>query len=296
MSSPTTARAPDFASEPCPLCGGRGLERRFAKSGFFIVRCERCGVELAWPLPGGAEVESIYADPGYFSGAEYYLDYVAHEANHRRLARRVLARLGPSGRAPRLLDVGAAAGFFLDEARKVGWSAVGIEPSPSMSAFARDELGLDVRNGRFDAVELGDERFDLVTFLDSFEHFPDPARVLERAASLLAPRGRVALLTPNAGSPLARVLGRRWPHYTPPEHVFFYAERSLFRLLELHGFEPVAVHRMGHDWSVEELVRKLAPRALSRALPRNSRWLRRSLYLDVGDLFVIAKLVRSEEA
>ena len=43
-----------------------------------------------------------------------------------------------------LLDLGCWVGFLLDEARLRGWDGTGVEPSGFASAFAREQLGLDV--------------------------------------------------------------------------------------------------------------------------------------------------------
>ncbi|MBK8997696.1 MAG: class I SAM-dependent methyltransferase [Myxococcales bacterium] len=277
----------------CPVCRSPSLASRFSVRGFAILRCGECGVGLSWPRPRQDEVSGIYTDASYFHGAGYYLDYVAHEDNHRRLARRVLAELEsvlpPGGR---ILDVGAAAGFFLDEARARGFSVTGVELSPEMSRHARDELALDVQSAAFEPSRFGRARFSAVTFLDSLEHFVDPEAALAGARSLLEPGGAVALLTPNVASPLARLLGARWPHYTPPEHLWYFSPGSLARLLARVGFEQQHRGSLGHHWSLDELSTKLAPRArrAARALGLERR-LARSVYLNVGDLFVIATKV-----
>jgi hypothetical protein len=97
-------------------------------------------------------------------------------------------------------------------------------------------------------------------------------------------------LTPNVESTLARVLGARWPHYTPPEHLWYFSSKSLRRLLARVGFEPKLMTSLGHHWSLDELTQKLAPRA-RRAVGALGlgRLLATSVYLNVGDLFVVAR-------
>lgn len=277
--------------ERCPLCESADVEPRLGVGEFSIVRCGDCSARYAWPRPAAAELPGIYTAPEYFGGANFYLDYLGHEANHRRLAQRVLRQLRRFHRPPaRLLDVGSAAGFFLDEARRQGYSVRGVELSPSMSSHARNTLGLRIETAAFDTGTLGEERFDLLTFLDSIEHFRDPGRALERAHTLLAPGGVVALLTPNVDSALARIMRARWPHYTPPEHLYYFNAASLRRLLGRVGFEPLELRTLGHDFSGDELLEKLAPRLRQRARRLGlGRVLARSIYLNVGDLFVVAK-------
>src|SRR5439155_426394 len=84
----------------------------------------------------------------------------------RVLPRRRLRAFGARGR---LLDVGAATGAFLREARAAGLDAVGIEPSEAAARVAR-AAWLDVRATTIEAAELPAGRFDVVTAFDVLEH------------------------------------------------------------------------------------------------------------------------------
>lgn len=268
----------------CPLCDGHESARHVEKDGHAIVRCVACGLVFAAERPSAAELRALYADPSYFAGERYYLDYLAFERNHRRLARRLLRELARHAPARgRLLDVGAAAGFFLDEARRDGWQVAGVEPSPGMSRHARESLGLDVTEGTLADVTLPVASFDAVCFIDSIEHLSEPRATLAQALELLAPGGIVSVLTPNVESTLARVMGRAWPHYTPPEHLLYFSRSTLCRLLGSAGMRVESVSTLGHYFSLAELGNKLVSKGFARG-PRGP-----SIYLDVGDLFVIAR-------
>ena len=71
---------------------------------------------------------------------------------------------------------------------------------------------------------------------DVIEHLPDPGAALERVRALLAPGGVVMRSLPDAGSRVARVLGKRWWSVIPT-HVHYFTRKSLARLLTDHGFE-----------------------------------------------------------
>jgi 2-polyprenyl-3-methyl-5-hydroxy-6-metoxy-1,4-benzoquinol methylase len=74
-----------------------------------------------------------------------------------------------------------------------------------------------------------------VTLVDVLEHVPDPGALLARVRERLNPGGVLAALLPNAASATRRLLGRRWPHYTP-EHLFFWNPAALARQLASSGF------------------------------------------------------------
>jgi SAM-dependent methyltransferase len=77
------------------------------------------------------------------------------------------------------------------------------------------------------------------------EHDPEPRATLAAARRLLAPGGTLVIEVPDAGSPMARRLGRSWPALEAPEHVCHYTERSLRRAVELADLDLMALERGG---------------------------------------------------
>jgi 2-polyprenyl-3-methyl-5-hydroxy-6-metoxy-1,4-benzoquinol methylase len=191
----------------------------------------------------------------------------------------------------RLLDVGAATGFFVEQARAVGWDAIGLEPSEWAAEFARRELGMEVFTGTLESMHFADQAFDVVTLWEVIEHLPDPMVTLQEIRRILRPGGQLVLSTPDSGSPVARASGRRWLGWRKvPEHLFFFDRSNLDRLLTRAGFVPVR-HRYAS-------LTVSAGFALERAfsllgLPsswRAPRWVaRRSIRINPGyDLLVVA--------
>ncbi|HMR05994.1 MAG TPA: class I SAM-dependent methyltransferase [Polyangiaceae bacterium] len=273
------------AAETCAACGGRLFLLSYRLTEHVILRCDACGLGSAFPKPTPASLKSLYASPDYFQGSAYYLDYVGHAANYRRLAQKVIARVTRHRTPPgRWFDVGAAAGFFMQEAKAAGWNVAGLEPCPEMAQHARG-AGLNVDSALFEEYSLGDASQTVVTFLDSLEHFLDPRAALDKARHALEPGGLVVIHTPNVGSLAARILRARWPHLTPPEHLHYFSRTSLRLMLERAGFEMLSLDTLGHYFSLQELSRRL----LKTRKPM--RYLgRRSFYVDAGDLFAIAKV------
>ena len=213
-------------------------------------------------LPDGAELAEIYGR-AYFESSDAamagqgYGDYLGDEENHRSnsVARlRLLERHRSPGY---LLDIGCAAGFFLDEARNRGWHVHGVEFSPEMARFAKERLALDVDNAAFADAELGARRFDVITMWDYIEHSVDPHGDVERAWGLLEPRGLLAISTGDAASVVARLSGRRWHLLTPRHHNFFFTRASLLRLMRGVGFEVELCAYRSSLYSVSYLFHKL---------------------------------------
>jgi SAM-dependent methyltransferase len=186
-----------------------------------------------------------------------YRDYVADEALHLRTARRRLDRLERLVEGRRLLDVGAAAGFFVAAARERGWDSSGVDVSPAIAAWARERLGVEVIEGTFSSYDGPDASLDAVTMWDYLEHSLDPGSDLGHAARLLRPGGVLALSTGDAATPVARLSGRRWHLLTPRHHLFFFTRATLVDHLARHGFEPVEIGYPGGSYPLAYVVHKL---------------------------------------
>ncbi len=288
--------------EPCPLCNSpvsRKADRRWLKDGFDIVRCPSCGLLYRFDLPTRADLDAIYGD-GYFKATEGethgqgYQNYVGDEALHRLSARRRLATLDTLiDSRGRLLDVGAAAGFFVDEARRAGWNAVGVDVAESMARHARDRVGVDVAVTTLADAAFDDASFDAVTLWDYIEHSTDPLDDLTRVAGVLRPGGVVGLSTGNAASLVARITGSRWHLLTPRHHNFFFTRSTLAAALETTGFEVVSMRSPGSVYPVSYLVYKLQTLARLPLLQRAAARLdgtavgARGVPLNLGDIVTV---------
>jgi hypothetical protein len=254
-------------------------------------------------LPARDELEEIYA-PEYFkyspeAPADGYADYFGDAGRHRETARRRLSLIDrfASSRG-RLLDVGAAAGFFVDEAVRVGWEAEGIDIAPQVVEWGRRELDVPLRVGDVAAVE-GRGTYAVVTMWDYIEHSLDPAGELATLNELLGPDGIVALSTGDIDSLAARLCRSRWHLLTPRHHNFFFSAGTLVRLLERSGFDIAWLGHPGSRYSLAHLAYKFdrgVRTAVTAAAARRiatSRFGRYSLPLNLLDIVtVVARKVR----
>lgn len=205
-----------------------------------IRRCHACGVQYRDPMPHRDELLSIYRSELYFELGRCegigYRDYRADERMYRRYFARKVRELGRFARPGRVFEIGAAAGYFLDEARLAGWSTAGIEPSPRAARHARDELGLDVATAAIEDVTIQPDAFDAVAALQTLEHLEDPFAALRAIHAWVRPGGSLLLTTPDTSSVIARVMGRRWPSYRP-EHIWYFDRSRLSKLLGEAGWD-----------------------------------------------------------
>lgn len=261
----STRTVPHYPAAPAPLSAAAAATERYRITHserqlvHAIVRCVDCGL-VTLPL--------AYAPPvSYEDAADPY--YVEQAPQRIANAHRLLAMVPGGGR---LLEIGCACGFLLVAARERGFRVRGIEMSAWASQYARDTYGLDVHTGTLEAAALPAESVDVVVMADVIEHLFDPAATLREIRRILAPGGRLLLLTPDVGSLLARLAGPRWWGLLD-DHYYYFSRQTLRRLLEREGFAVERIRALGRVFPLAHWAFKLAPysRALEQTASRTLR-------------------------
>jgi SAM-dependent methyltransferase len=145
-----------------------------------------------------------------------------------------------------LLDVGAAHGWFLEQAAS-GYKTLGVEPDEYVAAQTSNR-GIPVRVGYFPSVLKVGETFDVIIFNDVIEHIPDIDAALDACHTHLNPSGRLVLNLPCSRGLFYRLstmlskLGwkapfdRLWQKGFPSPHVHYFNQQNLERTVAKHGF------------------------------------------------------------
>lgn len=242
----------DAGALTCAICHAHTFTPLFTKSGFDILRCANCAIVFT-SLPRGFDLLSIY-DESYFQGGQTdgYGNYLGTEAVLKREFRKSVALLRRlTGHRPglRLLELGSAYGFFLDEAAP-HFDCLGVEVSRPAAEHSR-QRGHQVINEPLTAATLPRiGTVDIVAMFDVIEHLPDPLATLSLVDKCLTRGGLVMLTTGDIDSLSARLFGKRWRLMTPPQHTFFFSRRTLRAIFERMGYTLEVVTR---PWKVVPL-------------------------------------------
>jgi 2-polyprenyl-3-methyl-5-hydroxy-6-metoxy-1,4-benzoquinol methylase len=180
-----------------------------------------------------------------------------------------------AGRRGRLLDVGSGSGVFLARMRDLGWDVVGIEPDPAAARNAREQFGLDVRDGTVDEMPFQPDTFDAVTMHHVIEHVPDPIRVLQQCRKVLKATGQLIVVTPNSESWGRQVYKQSWMPWDPPRHLFVLSPRTLRLASERAGLQVRDIRTtarqarwVGHaSWLIQRRRNPFEPAARSVSWP-----------------------------
>lgn len=275
----------------CAVCGSSSKSHKtmFWKYNTPVMRCDGCGLYYANPRWKSEHLFGRYTPEFWTQYADTVKDTAVDvEANYARWLP-FLAAMDASRKSNRILDVGCATGEFLLAAQARGWEVYGVETSPIAAEQARRLTGGKVHAGTLDTAEFPDGYFDVVTLWDVIEHLQDPRAYLERVGRLLRSGGILSITTPNIRSIAFRLLGPSWIPIGPNDHLYYFAPRTLARLLAECGFSIYTMHTMAtefstwHQWLRFPSLQRLAPMLRSASLPITNRLL-------LGDeLYLIAQ-------
>jgi len=275
----------------CVLCERTRGVRLFAKGGWDFVRCAACGMVSLDPLPSAADI-AAHHERSHRDGI--YAAFAAAEDARRAVARRRLALLRPLAPPGPWLDVGCSTGAFVAAAVAAGLAAEGVELASAAVVEARAR-GLTVHHAPVEDFAPG-RRWAMVTAFDVVEHLRDPVGFVRRAAGWLEPDGLLALTLPDAASPTARLMGRHWFYYAPPDHVHYFTPPTARHLLETAGLRATALRRVTKPLTLDYAFAQLAQfnphlggvaRAVGRVLPQALR--AREWPLPLGEMLALAR-------
>lgn len=299
-SSPASPRVADTVErrtiDSCNLCGYRDTEPFCPANGRGLVKCKNCGLVYVGQQPEAEELYALYGET-YFhndeSGEVGYTNYIKDEANIRRTVNRRFEHIEKFVKPGRLLDVGCAMGFFIDEASKRGWQVEGMDVSHFAVQYVKERFGHEAYQGSLKTLDLEEGAYDLVTMFDVIEHVPDPKGYMVEVGKLLKSGGIFELATPDVDSIPAKLTGKRWIGYKlSEEHVYYFSVNTLRQMLDFAGFDVVHVRHIGKYVTLRLFLDRLGFYApwLSKPLAVLERMFKlseRALYVNPLDIVAI---------
>ncbi|MFH1894709.1 MAG: glycosyltransferase [Patescibacteria group bacterium] len=277
----------------CPLCKKETAVFFTKKNSCNVYKCKNCS--LIFVLPLSENHLEIYSQD-YFSGAKKGFGYVDYDIDKKAMSSALNSYLDKIEKfipkTGKILDVGAATGFFIKLAEQRGWKAQGVEVSEYASKIAR-ERGLDVATGTLENVNFEGNSFNLITFWDVVEHLSDPKLTISLAHKVLEKGGVIAINTPDSGSFIAKLLGKDWHLIVPPEHLFLFNQENLSNLLREIGFEILFIGRIGKKFTLQYASQIMANKRKSPIFDWVAKFLRNNFLgkliipFSLGDNFFI---------
>ncbi len=247
----------------CPICGSENSSFFYKKNEYDLYVCQNCQVGFVWPLPdNSADIYEVsYFNGGLKNEVSNKFGYTNYEEDKKAMETTFINYLEEiskltAGRS--IMDIGAATGYFLDLARRLGWKTGGVEISAYAAKIA-GEKGHKIFLGSLEKLNIA-EKYDVVTMWDVLEHLASPKEYLKSIYNILNPEGLLAINTVDRSSCWAKILGKRWQAIVPPEHLFYYSSKSLSELLKQSGFEIIKQAKIGKKFTLPYICKILVNR------------------------------------
>lgn len=214
-----------------------------------VVRCLRCSLIYLNPQQDLKDMHLKYCN------MEDDV-YISEEQGRRIAAKIILNKIAKYRRKGKILDIGCATGLLLDEAKKQGWQAYGIELSRWAVNFAREKFNLDIYEGLLAEAKFPYNYFDAVVMIDVIEHLPNPKKTLEEIRRILKPDGMLCISTPDIDSFLSRLLAARW-WGIQHSHLYYFSKKTLTNLLDATGFNVIKYTSHSRVFSLDYWKRRI---------------------------------------
>jgi 2-polyprenyl-3-methyl-5-hydroxy-6-metoxy-1,4-benzoquinol methylase len=239
METINCANGCDTKSEE--ILSGRDL--LFKKEGVWsVVKCRSCGLMWTNPRPTEQEIHRYYP-------SEYapYLNDSPFSENSLSVIKQIIKKIfdlkttyTPTSKPGSALEVGCAAGSYLNFVKGKGWNVEGIELNSS-AAHRAIKNGHKVFVGKVSDFPDPGKKYDLIVGWMVVEHLHNPIRDLRFLSSLLNDSGKLVISVPNAGSLQFKIFLSYWFPLQLPTHLFHYDKKSISLILNKAGFHVVSV-------------------------------------------------------
>ncbi len=223
----------------CPLCkSGLFLNHQLVEdhsvSGekFILCQCKNCSLIFTNPRPDENSIMKYYDSEDYISHQDNSntLINVIYKTVRKYTLKSKISWINEHTNIPgRILDYGCGTGYFLQAAKKKGWSCFGIEPNQIARQKARD-FGLTV----FENINQikKEKKFDAITLFHVLEHIHSLTKTLQNIIKQLKNSGTLFLAVPNVESFDATFYKEEWAGLDVPRHLYHFTQTSMHILAE----------------------------------------------------------------
>jgi 2-polyprenyl-3-methyl-5-hydroxy-6-metoxy-1,4-benzoquinol methylase len=226
----------------CPFCKSLKFRLLLSVRPRDLYVCRDCGIVSLWPRDDDKKQVEYYAQQYYEGTHKLNFDEKRIEVYKRDFNR--ATRGIPLGR---LVDFGCGLGHFVALAKRLGWDAMGIELSPKIVEYAREQFSLNIIQGSYEELAGVEGRFSVISLwnvLDQMNKADEAVRVFNTKNS---PGGVLVLRVFNLSPRL--MLFRIGTFFGIPFlmrnfslfHDTVFSAATIKRFLQQHGYSTVMV-------------------------------------------------------
>jgi len=166
------------------------------------------------------------------------------------------------------LDIGCSNGFMLETALELGFrNVVGVEPSKDAINRANKAIQNRIINKMFHGELFESEKFNLISFFQTFDHISDPNGFLKECYKLLKKDGFIIAIHHNIGSFSYRILKERSP-LIDIGHAYLYDFNTIKKIFEKNQFTVLKIFSVKNIVSIGRFLELLPIRESIKNITR----------------------------
>jgi hypothetical protein len=168
--------------------------------------------------------------------------HISSSFSKRLYARHHLRIIRSFVKSGALLEIGAGAGYFLDEARKIGFYPHGLEFNPIQANHIRNQLKIPCLESPLSTSIFEGQKFDLVYHCDVISHFFNPILEFRTMNEIMRDDSFLIFETGNLAE-VDQAYYKYIERFQYPDHLFFFSVENLRKLLDITGFNVLRIYR-----------------------------------------------------
>lgn len=200
-----------------------------------IVKCKIDGLVRSNPILDQSQMFNLYKKSKFSYENEInnlsqtYLDHLSP----------ILKKLSPNAR---ILEIGCGNGFVLEKLYKMGFKNLyGVEPSQNAIFKANKIIKKLIINDVFRPGLFKPIYFDLIFFMQTFDHIPNPNQFLRTCHKLLKPGGFIFALNHNINSFSSKILKEKSP-IIDIEHPYLFSFTTISKIFKKNKFKVLNIY------------------------------------------------------
>lgn len=208
-----------------------------------FVKCKNCGLIFSNPIFKEDKISSLYVNSSF----DYTLEISCLKETYGNYLKKIISEKKDISKM-RILDIGCGNGFFLEEAKKLGFGEVyGVEPSKKAVEKApkwlKSRIKVDIlKPGLFKA-----NYFDVICCFHTLDHVIDPNKFLQVVRSLLKKKGVVFFVVHNTDGLSVQLFGEKSPIFDI-EHIYLFNPETLTKIFIKNNFKVKKLYNLKNTY------------------------------------------------
>ena len=223
----------------CLFCNDSNHPTVIQENNFDGKKCNKCNLIDVSPRPRLNDIIDLYGHDDANLSAE---SHIATSYQNKLYARHNLRIIKTYVDRGKLLEIGPGSGEFLNEARLNGFDSFGLELNKIQASYIRNNFKIPCEESTIMDSSYENNSFDIIYHCDVVSHFFNPIEEFKQMNKKLKSKGLVVFETGNLGDVNPKYY-KYFERFQYPDHLFFFGEKSIVKMLNLTGFKIIKIHR-----------------------------------------------------